>query len=73
MGPVIGGGVLVAAGVLLVAFRERAARWNRRELRRSFGRLAAQVVRNSTPSRMVLTGLIWISIGIWLVIVRPGS
>jgi hypothetical protein len=73
MGPLIGGGVLIVAGVLLVVFRQRTARCNRRALRRQFGRLADDAASNATPSRTALVGLVAISIGIWLVIVQPGG
>ncbi|HEX6953906.1 MAG TPA: hypothetical protein VF156_03415 [Agromyces sp.] len=73
MGPLIGGGVLIVAGVLLVVFRQSAARWNRRALRRQFGRLADDAVSNATPSRMALVGLVAVFIGIWLVIAQPSG
>lgn len=69
----VGGVVLIIAGALLIVFRQLASRWNRRGLRRQFGRIADDAVKNATPSRTALVGLGAISLGIWLVINRPGA
>ena len=66
----LGGTVSVIAGVLLIVFRVRIARWNRRAQRRTFGRLADDTIRNSTPGNMVFVGVSAIAIGGFLIL-RP--
>lgn len=73
MAPLIGGSIAIIAGVLLIVYRRSAARWNRRALRRQFGRLANSAVANSTPANMLVVGVGAVALGAWLIAVRPGT
>ena len=63
----IGGLVLLVVGVLLITFRVRVARWNRRAIRQQFGRLGNDPVRNSSPGNMFFVGVCSIVLGVFLV------
>ena len=73
MAPFVGGSILIVVGVLCIVFRVAVARWNRRLLRRQWGRSADDALRNSTPTRTAVVGVGAILIGAWLMMVRPGG